>query len=321
MKRRDFIRNIAIGSGILVLPLGMSACTKPGIRFGVCADVHKDIMHDADERLQAFVEEASKQNLDFIIQLGDFCRPYEQNKEFLSIFNEYQGAKYHVIGNHDMDGGFSRGQVVDFWNANSEYYSFDHNGYHFVVLDGNDKNPSPHKAKGYARFVGKEQIQWLKNDLAATNLPCIVFSHQSFENEEQGIENQKEIRTIFEMANKAAEFQKVVACFSGHHHTDYACSINGIYYIQINSMSYSWLGGDYQMIRYSKEIDEKYPWIKYTAPYEKPLFAFVELDKRQIQIEGIQSRFVGPSPDESGFPKQPENSPVVPEISDQKLKI
>ncbi len=317
MKRREFIRYGFGGAGILMLPLGVNALTsgsKKRVRFGVCADVHKDIMHDADERLQTFIDEASRQNLDFIIQLGDFCRPYEQNREFLGIFNEYEGAKYHVIGNHDMDGGFSREQVLDFWGTDSKYYSFDQRGYHFIVLDGNDQNPSPDKAKGYARFVGKEQLQWLENDLKATKLPCIVLSHQSLENEDLGIENQEQVRAILEKTNK------VIACFSGHHHTDYACTINGIYYIQINSMSYSWLGGDYQTIRYSKEIDEKYPWIKYTVPYEKPLFAFVELDKRKIQIEGAQSQFVGPAPDELGFPKQPKNSPVVPVISNRKIK-
>ena len=324
MKRRDFIRYSVGGAGILMLPLGVNALSrgsKKHVRFGVCADVHKDIMHDADKRLQAFIDEATKQELDFIIQLGDFCRPYEQNKKFLGLFNDYTGDKYHVLGNHDMDGGFSREQVLEFWNASQKYYSFNQNGFHFIVLDGNDKNPSPDKAAGYARFIGKEQVEWLKNDLATTDLPCIVFSHQSLENVELGVENQNEIRAILEAANKTAGFEKVVACFSGHHHTDYAASINGIYYIQINSMSYSWLGGDYQTIRYSKEIDEKYPWIKYTVPYEEPLFAFVEIDKKKIQIEGIQSQFVGPSPDDLGFPKPTENSPIAPMISNRKLKI
>ncbi len=324
MKRRDFIQYGLGGAGFLLLPHGVNAWgsgSKKRVRFGVFSDVHKDIMHDADERLKAFVDEASKQSLDFIIQLGDFCRPSGQNKEFLDIFNGYQGAKYHVIGNHEMDGGFSREQVVDFWGAVARYYSFNTNGFHFIILDGNDKNPSPEKASGYARFIGNEQIQWLENDLAATDLPCIVFSHQSLENKEVGIENQAEVRAILEKANADAQSTKVVACFSGHHHTDYACAINGIHYIQINSMSYSWLGEDYQTIRYGKEIDEKYPWIKYTVPYEQPLFAFVTVDERKIRIEGAKTRFVGPGPEEIGFPIQPTNSPVVPQISDRKIII
>jgi hypothetical protein len=220
-----------------------------------------------------------------------------------------------------MDGGFSREKVIEFWGSPAKYYSFEKDGIHFIVLDGNDKNPSPDKASGYARFIGDGQKEWLKNDLKSATLPCVLFSHQSFENTDSGIENQSEIRQILEDENKASGFNKVIACFSGHHHIDYATSINGIYYIQINSMSYFWLGDQYQIVRYSKEVDEKYPWIKYTAPYRDPLFAFVEIDSRSIRIEGRKSEFVGPTPKEMNYPKGPENNPVTPFISDRKLSL
>ena len=86
-------------------------------------------------------------------------------------------------------------------------------------------------------------------------------------------------------------------------------------------MSYEWLGEKCQTIRYSKEIDEKYPYIKYTAPYKDPLFAFVEVTKNRIQIEGIKSSFVGPSPKELGCPERPENKRTIPEIENRKLKL
>jgi len=324
MERRKFIKALAGGSSILLLPVSLNAFSKTlksPLRFGVCADVHKDIMFDADSRLKAFIEAASGKELDFIIQLGDFCRPYDANREFLSIWNNYQGEKYHVIGNHDMDGGFTREKVIEFWASTAKYYSFEKNGLHFIVLDGNDKNPSPDKASGYARFIGDEQKEWLKNDLKSTTLPCVLFSHQSFENTDIGIENQSEIRQILEDENKASGLKKVIACFSGHHHTDYATSINGIYYIQVNSMSYQWLGDQYKTIRYSKEIDEKYPWIKFTAPYRDPLFAFVEIDSKSIRVEGRKSEFVGPTPKDIGYPEQPLNNPITPSIIDKKLKL
>jgi len=50
---------------------------KRKLKFGVCADVHKDVMHDANFRLESFIEKASKKNIDFIIQMGDFCRAYD----------------------------------------------------------------------------------------------------------------------------------------------------------------------------------------------------------------------------------------------------
>ncbi len=30
------------------------------VTFGICADPHKDIMHDADERLRVFVDEMNE---------------------------------------------------------------------------------------------------------------------------------------------------------------------------------------------------------------------------------------------------------------------
>ena len=289
------------------------------IRFGICADIHKDIMHDADARLTAFIKESSKREPDFIIELGDFCRPYAYNREFLSIWNSFHGDKYHVIGNHEMDGGFSRQEVIDYLGSPARYYSFDKNGFHFIVLDGNDHNPSLAGATGYPRYIGEDQKNWLINDLRSTKYPVVIFSHQSLENEE-GIENRQQIRDILESENLSAGFKKIIACFSGHHHTDYAANINGISYIQINSMSDQWVGEKYQAIRYSKEIDAKYPWIKFTIPYEDPLYAFVEINNKAILIRGKKSRFVGPGPEELGMPERPENSKTTPVISSRRLK-
>ena len=38
------------------------------VRFGVMTDIHKDIMHDADERLSVFVDRMNKLKPDFVIQ-------------------------------------------------------------------------------------------------------------------------------------------------------------------------------------------------------------------------------------------------------------
>ncbi len=319
MQRRRFIGNLLLGSAGLSLPVSLAGCKSDykKVSFGVCADVHKDIMHDADSRLEEFIKTAQNNNTAFITQLGDFCRPYDYNKSFVDIWNSYPDRRYCVLGNHDMDGGFTREQTLAFWGVEKKYYSFDSGDFHFVVLDGNDKNPSGNRVPGYARFIGKEQQEWLKNDLISTHKPVIVFSHQSLENV-FGIENRYEIQKILTDANKKAGFTKVVACFSGHHHTDYYLKSEGIYYIQINSMSYSWVGGDYKKVRYSPEIDEKYPWIKYTIPYKDPLYAFVTIENGILGIKGKKSVFVGPGPEEIGLPPS-ENGPVVPFISNNKM--
>ncbi|MHC4328471.1 MAG: metallophosphoesterase family protein, partial [Planctomycetota bacterium] len=120
------------------------------------------------------------------------------------------------------------------------YYSFDTGGFHFVVLDGNDVKKE-NRAPGYPRFIGAEQLDWLKADLESTDNFTFLFSHQSLENT-RSIENNAEVRVALEDANKAAGFQKVVASFSGHHHIDFVKTINNIHYIQINIISYKWVG-------------------------------------------------------------------------------
>lgn len=320
MKRRTFLKRSLQAGALLTLPVTLPACTAAKVRFGLITDVHKDIMHDANDRLQAFIEEARQRPLDFIMQMGDFCCPYDRNLDFMAIWRQYEGPKYHVLGNHDTDGGFTREQTMAYWGMTSKYYSFDQGSFHFVVLDGNDPNPQPWS--GYHRYIGAEQLAWLKDDLDKTVLPTIVFSHQTLENPDGGVANLEAVRKVLEEANEKAGYTKVLAGICGHHHTDYHTRINGIYYIQLNSASYHWVGGDHQVVRYSEAIDKDFPWIKYTIPYEKPLFTFVEIDpKGFLTIQGRSSGFVGPGPVEMGLSDQPENVPIVPYIKARKLEI
>jgi predicted MPP superfamily phosphohydrolase len=324
INRRKFIYQSICFGGTIILPwknsFGHEPPSNKNLRIGLIADLHHDIMHDGKERLLSFIQQANATGADFIIQMGDFCIPKKQNKELLDIYRNFNGPSYHILGNHDMDGGFSREETMEFWGMKKKYYSFDHNGFHFVILDGNDPNPKPWS--GYNRFINSEQQEWLRQDLEKTDLNTFIFSHQTIENEEGGVANFLEMRQILEEANKSGGNNKVVACFSGHHHTDYMTEINDIYYIQINSASYRWVGDDFQYVRYSKEIDEKYPWIKYTIPYKDPLFTFVEIDPTGfLSLEPKSTEFVGPGPDEMDGPVTAANDPIVPRISGFNFKF
>jgi len=303
----------------LVSVLLFSCESEETVRFGVITDIHQDIMHDAVSRLRIFVDEMNAEETDFIIQLGDFCRPYDYNEDFLSLFNNHEGLEYHVIGNHEMDGGFTKDSVVKYLGMENNYYSYDQKGFHFIVLDGNDKNPDPGGASGYARFIGEEQFNWLKSDLESTEKQVVIFSHQGL----QGVfavENADKIRALLENVNETAGYQKVIASFNGHSHSDTVFRINDIYYIEVNSASYEWLGGDYIHESYSKEIHEEYPWISYTSPYEKPLWALVEISsKGEIKITGKKSKWQGPSPKQLGHPGRNDLLPSKSSISDTTL--
>jgi len=103
----------------------------------------------------------------------------------------------------------------------------------------------------------------------------------------------------------------------------YSKEINGIHYIQINSMSYKWLGGDYACPeKYSPELNAKYPSLKFTAPYKDPLYAIVEIHPgSSIRIKGRKSDWVSPSPRELGYRLRVEDEDTVPAISDRQLAV
>ncbi len=319
--RRSFLaKSLALSGVPLLWSYGRTAAeSKQGaIRFGICADVHKDLVPDADARLKTFVDRMNHEKVDFIVQLGDFCQPAPRNDGFMAIWRSFQGPGYHVLGNHDMDGGFTRDQTVAYWEIPGKFYTFDGGHFRFIVLDGNDKKDPPQT--GYARYMGEAQQQWLREQLEKTDRPVIVFSHQAL-HEDGGVENGAEVRRILEAANAAAGKRKVLACFNGHHHIDNYRPVDGIDYIHVNSMSYFWMGSKYKHTMYSDEIHKAYPVMKYTAPYRDPVFAIVSIEPDgTIRIEGTWSDWIGSSPSELGYPVGQDNR-VVPGIANRTLEV
>ena len=294
------------------------------IRIGVCTDVHIPTMHDSKYRISTFIEAMKKQKPDFIIELGDFITPDKKYAECYEIWKSFPGEKYHVIGNHDMDGGTTLQKALAYRGMKSSYYSFDKNGFHFIVLDGNDwKSPA---IKGYRQYIGPQQAIWLQADLAQAVNPVVIFSHQGLVlykgvEEYVGIENYQDIQDLIITHNQQNPGKKVIACINGHSHWDYAESINGVWYISITSMAYHWLGEKYAHIRYSTEVDKNFKWIKYTAPFKEPLFTMVTLSTNgSITIAGNKTAWVGPSPWEVGYPDSLKKF-MRPAITRRKLKF
>ena len=312
----------------LLLVLTLSSCNVDEkasiVKFGICSDVHLPTMHDSEKRISTFIDSMKSLNPDFIIELGDFVIPKKKYNHMYSIWNSFPGLKFHVIGNHEMDGGTSLDKALAYRKMESSYYTFSNNGFKFVVLDGNDKK---HKdQKGYRSYMGKKQIEWLQGELANAEKPIIIFSHQGIgtdpeiPGERYSIENSDEVRKLLEKHNKFS-VNKVIACFNGHTHHDFAEEINEIWYITINSMAYKWLGEEYEYIRYSEEVDKDFRWIKYTAPYKDPLYAVVEISTSgYIKISGKKSEYVGPSPWELGYPDHLKKY-VRPQITSRTLEF
>lgn len=319
MDRRDFIRNLGVAAGSMAVyqnsySIPSNVPGKPQqIRFGMISDLHHlQFGQEEVRRLSGFMDDVAKVNPDFIIQCGDFCR-HTRSDGILAEWNRYNGPKYHVLGNHDMD-YCSKETIMQFWGMPKRYYSFDQGGFHFLVMDRNflkeddgtlkdydssnwGKLPSPKRS-----FTDQEQLEWLRSDLANAKYPVVVFMHQpvflSDFHDELG--NAEEILRIFDEANfKAAQASgpgRVCAVFMGHDHDDRYGERNGVHYFIVNSATYVYTkGGAYY--------------------YKDPLYAFVTLDTAgQMTIEGRSTVYSPAAPDRvaSTFPTK---------ISDHQIKL
>jgi len=330
MKRRKFINQLGIGAIATMIPSTLLSFTpsflshykSKNLIFGIVADVHKDLIPDANHRLEIFINKANENKVDFIIQMGDFCFAKSKNKEFLNIWEQYKGPKYHILGNHDMDKN-SKEEVLDFWGMPKTYYSYDFRDYHFIVLDANFlyqdgkfidyNNANFYVDSGIRTFINDEQIEWFKADLEATKLPVIVLSHQNLW---RSVKNRLILQHIIENQK-----EKVICCLSGHSHLDFHYQKNDINYIGINSMSYQWSDKYTTTERFPKELYKQYGNLHHIAAYKDPLYAFATLNpKGTMNIEGVKSEWMPPSPYDLGM-TQEEGSGNSPQISDFNIKF
>jgi len=304
LDRRSFC---AAGIGLLTAQAALSAPQAPAVSFGMIADVHHNRMPDAQDRLNAFLEATQSRSLDFLIQLGDFCDGYSsdlkpEQKNFLKAWHQFRAPKYSVLGNHEMDRG-SKAQIMERLEMPRSYYSFDTNGFHFVVLDcmhvkENGRiadymngNYFKHPANEI-NLIDPQQLEWLVGDLKTTSLSTIVFTHPCINSFwYPGAESSRaNVRNVLTKVNKQAGWQKVIACFSGHHHVDHHSEFAGVNYLLVNSASYYWVGPPYGSL----------------AKYRDPLFTFVTITTAgSLAIEGKISVFVPPTPSDLHFPDAP----------------
>ena len=309
--RRDVL---GMGAGLLVSSVSRVTGPEPrATRFGVIADVHHGLAENTEQRLAEFIEEASRRELDFIVQLGDFNHPVRAARPFLNEWMAYRGPRYGVLGNHDMDMG-SKQHAVDMWQVPGRYYSFDSGHAHFVVLDANniyqDRKFVPYADANYyidgsmVSFVDDEQLDWFAADLFATKRPTVVFVHQPIDDSWKGgtCQNRHRVRAIMEEANRRAGYGKVIASFAGHHHDDGYEERRGVHYFRVNSSSYLWVGAAYGRM----------------AHYGRSLFGFVTVTENEIALEGRSAAWVPPTPAERGVP---DAEHYVPSIHDRRVRL
>jgi len=260
--RRVFLRSTAASlAGLTVLPLSCalnstSSAKLSTVRFGIVTDCH---YADADtlgtrfyreslDKLTECVALMNAERIDFLIELGDVKdenRPPVEQKTLSylqaieKVFQGFDGPTYHVLGNHDMD-SISKIQFlrrVENTNIKSgrSYYSFDFNSLRCVVLDANYRTDGTDYEHGNFDWtdanIPSEELDWLRENLAAAPGPVIVFIHQLLDGTGSVyVNNAADVRQILQASGK------VLAVFQGHHHSGSYSNIAGIHYYTLKAL-------------------------------------------------------------------------------------
>ena len=222
---------------------------KPLVRIGMVTDLHYADRPPAGSRhyretLPKF-DEAAKQfardGVDVAVELGDFidaADSLDAEKDYLTTitkrFAATPGQHHYVLGNHCIY-TLTKPEFLEIVGQPKPYYSFDMNGYHFIVLDAcfrSDGKPYGRKNFNWTDAnIPAAETEWLKADLEKTPHKTIAFIHQRLDVEgHYGVKNAAGVRRVLEKSGK------VLAVFQGHYHRNDHKEIGGIHYCTLAAM-------------------------------------------------------------------------------------
>lgn len=278
MHRRNWIKNIAGTAAASFLPIAPVLANtdavsqkKRVLRIAHITDVH---LHDKDNAPQLFEKclhhiQNIKDAPDLIMNGGDAINDallhtrssvFNQWKTWHSVIdNNCSLPIIHCVGNHDIWGlGIKRKDHLygkqfaqEMLLLEHTYYSFDRNGWHFIVLDSTHE-----KQDGfwYTAKLDEAQMEWLKNDLASTPAitPVMIISHIPILTASVFLDDYKyrygkfhlpgawmhtDVKEIVAVFN---QFKNVKLCLSGHIHLADQVHYNEVSYFCNGAVSGDW---------------------------------------------------------------------------------
>ena len=314
---------------LLLLNSALCLIAQEKVKFVLFADLHYDSMPDGNERLSAIIKYAEKQKVDFMLELGDFI---PAKPEFDLVKKQICSSPipmYHTLGNHDLD-RIDKKTYTEYWGMPASYYYFDKGKFRFIILDSGffidkdgilksyDKGNYARVEEGGRNRYSEDELAWLQELLNDTSRICLLFSHAPVNDQYAEVSQNKELHNMLLKAREKGT--KIAMVFGGHMHSDNYHLIDDIHYMQVNGVSNIWGGAKFvNTERYPDSLYRKYPSLKYVIPYDKPLYATIEIDtKGNIRITGTKSNYVKPEPDKELLKTKPY--PCSSIISSLKLK-
>ena len=199
MNRRRFLQAIGQASAASLVPVPTLSLAEPakhtgGFSFVFFTDTHIQPELDAAKGCAMCFQSFHRIPAEFAICGGDlvYDAAAVSATRADSLFELYKQTSAaipypvrYTLGNHDIFGVVAKSGVS---TADPQYgkkafedrygpthYSFDHKGWHFIVLDSIGIHPD----RSWSGEIGEDQIAWLRADLAKAGKqqPIIVVSH------------------------------------------------------------------------------------------------------------------------------------------------
>lgn len=239
----------------------------PDFAFGVLADPQfcdedpagSRFYRQSAGKLAECVAAFNAKKLAFVIQLGDLIdRDFASFDAMLPIYERLHAPRYHVLGNHDFAvSERDKPRVPAKLGMSQRWYRFQHPGWRFIVLDGNDlsliargktdpqyqlakamleelKSRKAAHAQTWNGGLGRTQLVWLEAELAEAQRAgerAIVFCHfPVFPVNAHNLWNDSEVIRILESHSCTAAY------FNGHNHAGHYAEKKGIHYVTLPGM-------------------------------------------------------------------------------------
>jgi 3',5'-cyclic-AMP phosphodiesterase len=253
---------------------------------------------------------------EFVLMGGDMIwdgcytalEDYEnQIRIFKRVNSELKMPWYPCMGNHEPLGGgprekvppthpgYGKKMIMEQLDWKRSYYSFDHKGWHFAVLDSTHMTPGDNGSLHQEPRIGKEQLEWLGYDLgSAGDRPKIAVVHvAAFCNMGQISGNPKHLAMDGSMVvwdtvelRKVLERHNVKCLLQGHSHRVEDTYWNGVWYITSAGGGGAWWAGSwtgsepgYTVLRCD---GDKVTWSHESFQWTPQLDAKDDLERRKI---------------------------------------
>ena len=235
------------------------------LKFLVFADFHyfKGVYHAPVDSLRKIMARAATEEVDFVIQMGDFSNHLAASPEIIPPYygNTYGIPVYGIYGNHELEKCGNTMESINETLCNrpvcfgaepetddTGYWYADVKGYRLIGLDTcymyhREEDRYYHNSAETWPFVpgtekpnslGTSQLAWLRvtiADAAEKGLKVLVFSHAALSGLWSSAPDADKARAIF------AEFPGTVTlAVNGHLHTDRLAVRDGVAYFDVNTV-------------------------------------------------------------------------------------